>query len=141
LALLARGRRPALTFALALGLPLVGSTLYGDALSGGWYRWYVFDLLRGHAWDPEHKYGFWIHDLVRFAPVVGLCLLAWLRAPRVARPEAARAPLLTAAVAGLVVGAWISRAHVGGYENTLMPACLAAALCFGPALARALETG
>ena len=141
LALLVRGRRPALVFALALGLPLVASTLYGDAHSDGWYRWYVFDLLRSHSWTGDAAYGFWLYDLPRFAPVAGLALLAWLRAPRVARSEEQRAPILPYALAGLVLGSWISRAHVGGYDNTLMPACLAAALCFGPALARALETG
>jgi hypothetical protein len=141
LALLARGRRPALSFALALGLPLVASTLYGNALSGGWYRWYVFDLLRGHGWIDEPGSVFWLHDMPRFAPAAGLGLLAWLRAPRVARAEQPRAPILPAALAGLVLAAWVSRAHVGGYDNTLMPACAAAALIFGPALARTLETG
>ena len=139
LALLSRERRAALVFALALALPLLASTLYGNALSDGWYRWYVFDLLRGH---PMGNWGdFWLHDVPRFAPVVGLVLLAWLRAPRVASAAEKRAPVLPSALAGLVFAAWISRAHVGGYDNTLMPACAAAALVFGPALARTLATG
>ncbi len=141
LALMGRERRAGMIFALALGLPLAASTLYGDALSDGWYRWYVFDLLRGHAWDAQHSSGFWLKDMVVFAPAAGLALLAFLRAPRVARSAEPRAPILPFALAGLVLAAWISRAHVGGYDNTLMPACAAAALLFGPALARSLVTG
>ncbi len=121
LALFGLERRAGLVFALALGLPLAASTLYADALSDGWYRWYVFDLLRGHAWDARQEWGFWLKDIVVFAPAVGLTLLAWLHAPRPARPEDLRAGILPFALAGLVLAAWISRAHVGGYDNTLMP--------------------
>jgi hypothetical protein len=141
LALAGRERRAGIVFALALGLPLAACILLGDAHSEGWFRWYVFDLLRGHAWDAARLGGFWLELLGALAPVVGLALLARSRAGGRPNPAAGAAPIHAFALAGLVLAAWISRAHVGGYDNTLMPASAAAALVFGPALARGLETG
>ena len=140
LALASRERRLALAFGLALGIPLVVTTLNGDALAGGWYRWYVFELLRSHELDAPHARGFPLEFLGVFAPAAGLAVLTSFRTPRPAPTAARRAPVFAFALAGLVLASWISRAHVGGYDNTLMPAALAAALCFGPALARALES-
>lgn len=45
------------------------------------------------------------------------------------------------ALVGLVLAAGVGRAHAGGYDNTLLPACAAAALAFGVLLARLLALG
>jgi hypothetical protein len=77
--------------------------------------------------------------MAQLAPVIGIAVLAHFRAPRPDSGAGARAQVLPFALAGFVLAAWISRAHVGGYDNTLIPACAAAALLFGPALQRGLE--
>lgn len=139
LAFAGRDRRAALVFALALGLPLALCLWFGDAHSEGWFRWYVFDLLRGHPLDPQRISGFWLEMLAVLSPVAGLVVLARFRGAQAAKTPPAAAAIHGLGLAGLVLAAWLSRAHVGGYDNTLMPACAAAALVFGPALARTLE--
>jgi hypothetical protein len=135
-----RSRREALAFAAALAVLVVASTSFLDAHSDGWYRWYVFELLAGHAWAPDALLGFWRETLAALGLVVLLAL--WTRGRGGWRRED---PLRTwfylCAVGGLWLAAWIGRAHVGGWDNTLMPACAGAAMAFGPALARALESG
>ncbi len=132
LALAWRERRAALAFALALGVPLVASTWWLDAASDGWYRWYVFDLLRGAPLSGEMAWRFWVETLVCLAPAL---VLAWARRRSV---DYGPVFVLPAACAGLWLASWISRAHVGGFDNTLLQACLAAALLVGPALERTL---
>jgi Dolichyl-phosphate-mannose-protein mannosyltransferase len=127
-----RDRRAALPFALACFLPLALAAWSLDGASGGWFHWYVFDLLRGAPWSAGMAGQFWVEMLAHFAPALLLCLLGRPRAP------AGEAPVLAFALAGMGLVAWVSRAHAGGYDNVLMPACAAAALCFGVALARAL---
>lgn len=127
-----RERRAALAFALALGVPLVASTWWLDAASGGWYRWYVFELLRGAPLSGEMAWRFWVETLLALSPAL---VLAWARRRTI---EYGPTPIVPAAALGLWLSAWIARAHVGGWDNTLLPACLAAALLFGPALERTL---
>ncbi|MBK7644046.1 MAG: hypothetical protein IPJ19_13510 [Planctomycetes bacterium] len=138
LALAWRDARAALVFVLALGLPLLAGTWLADRQSDGWYGWYVFDLLRGHAWERERILGFWLELCGALAPVLALSVLAHFVGVHPPRPEGKRAPVHAFALAGLVLAAWLSRVHVGGYDNALMPAALAAALVFGPALASLL---
>jgi hypothetical protein len=128
-----RERRAALAFALALGLPLGLAAGSLDGASGGWFHWYVFDLLRGAPWSGAMAGQFWLEMLGHFAPVLLLALLARRTA------WAGEWIVVGSALAGLWLVSWISRAHTGGYDNTLMPACAVAALVFGVVLARALE--
>lgn len=141
-------RRDALAGFALLAVLVIGSTLVLDARSDGWYRWYVFDLVAGHRFLPAMALQFARETAFAFAPLVAL--VAWnvwsARTARTGRPdlgggaERARGPLVGALV-GLVLAAGLGRAHVGGYDNTLMPACAAAAIAFGPAVAALLARG
>ncbi len=137
---------------LTLAVLFVGSTVALDAATGGWYRYYVFSELSGQPLEPREWRGFWRIDLYsHLRPVAWLAVVAlgagvvaagrrWVKSGMRVRPVASirgvpaaslRAPAYAyeiAVVAGLLAAAWISRLHLGGYVNVLMPAYAAAAL-------------
>lgn len=140
-----RSRKDALVAAATLVVLVVASTLVFDARTDGWYRWYVFDQLAGQGLDRGLALGFAREVCLAFAPLLALAaLFAW----SVRRDGAALAPgaergiaPLAGVILGFGVAAAVGRAHPGGYDNTLLPACAAAALVFGVALARLLSMG
>lgn len=132
--LFARDRREAAVFALTLGIlagAVVGVLHRG---SDGWSSWYVFGLLGGHPWYPPKVGGFWTQDLLWLAPTFFAALGGLPREGE----RAGRAFLLWPTL-GMLAVAWMGRAHIGGYDNTLLPAALAAALLGGRVVGRALR--
>ncbi len=123
---------PALLTLTALAL---GSTLALNAATGGWYGYYVFAELASQPWAQPVWRSFWTEDVVgRQWPLVMLILaggatLLWAERARVRWRWPATYYALAAA--GLIVSAWLSRLHTGGYENVLMPAYAAIALLAG----------
>jgi hypothetical protein len=142
---------------------VAGSTLLLDALSGGWYRYFVVSELAGQPWQRRMWVGFWRIDLYRHlrplaylavgGAVAGIAVAwpwrqrtkpDWLRRLRVlgrpwARPLGVGYELNAAA--GLLLAAWFSRLHTGGYVNVLMPAYAGCALLGGLAFARLRQLG
>jgi len=131
-----RGPRAALLFTVVLAALVAGSTWIGDAQSDGWYSWYVFELLSGHAFEEAAIGGYWV-DLVRN---LGIALVVGVLGT-IAAPKDERAPFDLAFAIGLILIAWLSRAHVGGYDNTFLPACVAISLYAGVALSHAFHGG
>lgn len=133
LAIALQRRRAALVCLVILGAALGTSSFVLDSASEGWYRWTVYELLAGHAWDPAMRVGFWKELVLGLGPAFGIWLL-W----RFSQREPVDGPnsvVMWAALGGIVT-AWLGRSHSGGYDNTLMPAGLAAAMLFGPAVTR-----
>lgn len=132
-AVVLRDRRSGVVYVATL--VLLGGALAGwlEHASGGWFRWYVIDLLR--AENPVYRplvLGFWRELALQLGPAAVVVVLG-------AR-SGASAPgwaVLASAALGMLVVSWVSRMHIGGYDNTRLPACAAIALLFGPALARA----
>jgi hypothetical protein len=123
---------PALLTLLAL---LLASTAVLDALTDGWYRYYVFNELAQQSWAHQEWVGFWVNDILHRQWPLAILLIAGvvtLTARRKTRP-ALRSPALyhATAVLGLIGSAWLSRLHTGGYANVLMPAYAAIALAAG----------
>ncbi|MBK7878302.1 MAG: hypothetical protein IPJ77_21815 [Planctomycetes bacterium] len=142
-------RRDALACAGTLLALVAATTLVLDARTDGWYRAYVFDQLAGQGLDAGLALGFAKEISVAYAPLIALAgLVAW-RGTRDAHRDLAQdagepkrgvAPFAGALVGFLLV-AGVGRAHPGGYDNTLLPACAAAAVGFGCALARLHAAG
>jgi 4-amino-4-deoxy-L-arabinose transferase-like glycosyltransferase len=131
----------ALLFKPRRGLPFLGTAvglgaialLLLDRTSGGWFRYYVFDLPRSHRLVPAMVGGFWRVDvLTRIGPafLVGVLFLAH----DVSRGNRERASFLGLATAGAAASAWLSRMHLGGWPNVLMPLHAAVALLCGIAV-------
>ncbi len=121
---------PFLAAAVAAG---AGMTLLLDRASGGWFRYYVFDLPRSHAIVPAMILGFWKVDVlsgIGLACLVGVAYIGrglW-------GGDREGASLLGLAVAGAAGSAWLSRMHLGGWPNVLMPLHAAVALLGGVAV-------
>jgi len=128
LAALVPGPRRGLALAAALTeITILGiSTLVLGLTSGGWYVYYVFQLMSEHALNDSAFAGFW----TAAAPVMGIAAVAALIG-------ALRAPLvLLAGCAALVVESYTALVHSGGGPNSLLPACLAVALLAGLAMGK-----
>jgi hypothetical protein len=159
---LSRPRTGAAALATLAAL-VAGTTLLFDGLTHGWYRYFIVGELAGQPWDPKKWIGFWRLDLYRhLRPLVWLAIVALIavvvsavmgREPRRERGRAHptifgfvhRGALgvgyeLTA-VAGLLLAAWFSRLHTGGYVNVLMPAYAGCALVGGLAFAQVRRLG
>lgn len=117
-----------------LGLALASTTVL-DAATHGWYGYYVFSELAHQPWARQVWLGFWRNDILHRQWPLAILLLA--RAVTLSwharRPPALSSPTMyyAAAAAGLIVSAWVSRLHTGGYANVLMPAYAAIALLAG----------
>ncbi len=146
LVLLALTRRPVgVSATLTLAALVVISTVVLDAATGGWYRYYVFSELSGQGWAAPEWLDFWRTDLfshlwplcvllvVAVSVVLGLALRSRAEARRRTAGPAAAVPFTyqLAAVAGLLLAAWFSRLHTGGYLNVLLPAYAGCALIGG----------
>jgi hypothetical protein len=126
LAALAAGPRRRLTCVVALTeIAVLGiSTLVLGLTSGGWYVYYVFELMSEHALNYSAIGGFWTEIL----SVMGIAACAALIGAR-------RAPIVLLAGCGaLVIESYATLVHSGGDVNDLLPAYLAAALLAGLAM-------
>jgi hypothetical protein len=96
--------------ATALGALHVGSD--------GWSTFYLFTMPRHHGIVADHRLGFWINDVWPMLPLLLLGVLGfWLEWRRGRRGEAL---FLAAVGAGGMATSWLSRVHVGGFDNVLM---------------------
>jgi hypothetical protein len=111
--------RRALLFALSTAV-ILGSTVLTLHLStDGWFTFYVFEMPRHHGWQGEYKLRFFTSDLLPLLPIVLLSLVACAQRFRADPGEAA---LLAAFAGGATLTSYLSRLHVGGYDNVVMPA-------------------
>ena len=117
----------ALTEITVLGV----STLVLGLASGGWYVYYVFELMGEHSLAGSGFAWFW----TALATGVGLAACAALiGAPRVPR-------VLAAGCAALAVEGYAALVHSDGTINDVLPAYLAVALLAGLALGRGAAAG
>ena len=120
---------------LALFCLAGASTLWLDAASQGWYGYYVFSELSGQPWAQQVWVTFWTSDIwsAQWPLVImlgaGGAILAWDARRRLSWRSPAAYHLIAAA--GLIISAWLSRLHTGGFLNVLMPAYAAIALLAG----------
>jgi hypothetical protein len=131
----ALGSRPRVALA-ALGTLIVlagSSTLILDAATDNWYRYYVLSELTGQPVVTAQYRKFWHIELyanlrqLTWLAVLGLVAAVPFRRPRPSRAELGMAVYDLAAALGLLIAAWISIIHSGGWFNVLMPAYAAAA--------------
>jgi 4-amino-4-deoxy-L-arabinose transferase-like glycosyltransferase len=135
-------RRPRVG-AAALGtlvVLVVGSTLVMNALSHGWYGYYVFGELSHQPLVSAAVTGFWTHDLVDPLGIALLVGAAGVVGRWTSRRigSSSRLDLLgfdLAVVLGLVGASWVGRIHSGGSDDVLIPAAAGVALLVGHACA------
>jgi len=128
-----RGAALTLAFAALAG----GATPWLDQASGGWYRYYVFDLPRDHPIIGQLLRGFWTSE---YLGVYGLALaIAAFRFVRAPLGEWRRTGLDLVLLASLILTAYSTKIRVGSFDNLILPAHVAASLGLGWGLAALLE--
>ena len=129
--LLLTDRRAAVWFGVTAGLLSTLSFLALDALSDGWYRYYVVELprlrMRG-SFDGERLLTFWTGDILRHYPIALVLGLAGSLAVKRQRD--------VCVAVGLIATAWLARLEGGAWNNAVLPAYLAMAVLFGISLQR-----
>jgi hypothetical protein len=131
-ALLAGQRRRLACVAALAELAVLGiSTLVLALTSGGWYVYYVFDLMSEHSLTDTSFGWFW----TALATAMGLAACAALIGAR-------RVPgVLLAGCAALAAEGYAALVHSGGGINDVLPAYLAVALLAGLALGSGATPG
>ncbi len=135
--LVARGKWSRVAMPATLALLVAASTLAGNALTDGWYGYYVFDLPGQHPLRPDMWLGFWVFDIL---PTMGVALAASVAflATRIGRDQWRDLLFHACVLAGLAGASWSSRLHTGGWLNSLIPVHAGLALYMGMAVAGAL---
>jgi len=101
--------------------------------SDGWSTFYLFEMPTYHDTVPDNQLDFWTRDLWPMLPLVALGIGGCVIGCQKGR---AREALFLAAVGiGGLVTSWVSRMHVGGFDNVLMYG-FGAACVLGPIAAR-----
>jgi len=138
-ALVTRRRLERYWFPLIFSLLLLGSFLIMNTLTGGWYKHYVLDLPAEHDMDYRMVVRFLTTDVGQLA--IALCVAAVpilrLGAARSSTPDRNIQDVLV--FGSLFLGSLLSRIHVGGYENVLMPVYAGIAIYFGIGFAASLK--
>lgn len=116
--------------------------LHGTAIgllhagSDGWSTFYLFTMPGQHGTVAAHRLSFWTVDLLPMLPLVLLGLVGFWRQWR--SGSRGSALFLAAVGAGGLMTSWLSRLHVGGFDNVLMYG-FAAACVLGPIAAAPLR--
>jgi len=103
-----------------------------DLATDGWSTFYLFEMPSHHGVVGDRKLGFWTEDLVPMYPLVLLGVLGF-----VAQAQRGRGPALYLAAlgSGALLTSYLSRMHVGGFENVMMYGFAGACVLGGVALA------
>ncbi len=114
----------------------VGTTLWLDRASGGWYSYYTVDFAKylstSYTWDRFIRY--WTKDL--FGALPWACLVAAVYLILLRERERRSTRLFYAALlTGAALTSCVSRMHWGGAVNTLMPVYACLSILFGVAAA------
>lgn len=112
--------------AVAVGL----STVLFNALTGGWYGYYVFDLPRQHPVETLTWKTFWTLDILPWVSFALALLLIYL-INAAWRRRWCDLWFFGLALGGMMACGWGSRLHSGGYNNVLLPAYAALAIALG----------
>ena len=124
--LLGMHRRLAIVAALTEFAVLGVSTLVLALTSGGWYIFYVFQLMGEHSLTYGSFGWFWTAVASALGLAAAAALIGARRIP----------PVLLAGCAALAVEGYAALVHSGGGINDILPAYLAVALLAGLALGR-----
>lgn len=121
-------RRLVLPLVLITGL--VAVLTIGNATTDGWFGYYVVTLPRAHGVEWSLSPMFWWRDVV--LTVGGAALLAVVGIWKMGRrTDRSAFGFHTALLVGMLGAAWVSRIHIGGYGNVLLPGYAALSLVAG----------
>ncbi len=111
-----------IAFGAAIILGTGGWSIFLNWKSDGWFNYFVFMVPSGEPSVPGAWLRFWTQDLRLFFLPLGLAGFAVYRAFSHGGLFSEILWFRLCASAGMVGSAWITRTHVGSWNNVLMPA-------------------
>ena len=109
--------RVALKYGLTCAVMMVASLGLLHLTTNGWSTFYLLEMPSLHGVVGDRKLGFWTEDVVPMSPLLLLGLIGFVTRIR----SDARAALYLAAVgSGGLLTSYLSRMHVGGFDNVMM---------------------
>jgi hypothetical protein len=124
--------RNALRFGLGACAGIGASVGAMHLASDGWSTFFLFEMPQHHGWNFEYTTAFWFIDLPPMLPLLALGVAGFVAQWR--RGERGAALFLAAFGSGGILVSFLSRLHVGGFDNVVMYG-FAAACVLGPAAA------
>jgi len=134
-ALVTRRRFERLWFPLTFAVLLSGSFLIMNTLTDGWYMHYVFGLPGQHDVDYRMVVQFLTKDVAQLSIALCVAAIPFLRIGAAPNSKAGRIIQDILVFGSLFLVSLLSRIHVGGYDNVLMPVYAGIAIYFGIGLA------
>lgn len=119
---------------IAIRFGLVATAAMGASIgllhlsTDGWSTLYLFQMPQHHGWVGDRKLGFWTEDVVPMMPLLVLGLAGFITGIRGSKGTWC---YLSAFGCGGVACSWMSRMHVGGFDNVMMYG-FASACVLGP---------
>lgn len=128
-------RRRAVVFGAAFAVSWAASVSFAQWYYDGWFHYYTWTLARRHLWDVSGIESFLVEDLWRLYPA--LLAIGWLYFDAWRRGEGRTTLARGIEFGGLAVACCMSRMHVGGAANVIMPFVVAICIGAGMAIGRA----
>ncbi|MDB5106960.1 MAG: hypothetical protein JWP91_4649 [Fibrobacteres bacterium] len=126
-------------FLLGTVLGVGGSIWFLGHIGRGWYGYYVLKVSSGHGAYPGVWLTFWTKDLIgQFGLALALAGFGLWRIFRAEGRYSDRGWFRACGSAGMIGSAWITRTHVGSWDNVLLPAFAWLALMAGWGVAETL---
>jgi hypothetical protein len=94
----------------------------------GWSTLYLFQMPQHHGWVGDRKLGFWTEDMLPTLPLLALAFTGFVAGWREGNGKWS---YMAAFFAGGIACSWMSRMHVGGFDNVMMYG-FASACVLGP---------
>jgi hypothetical protein len=120
--------RVAIRFGLVSVVAMSASIGLLHLATDGWSTLYLFQMPQHHGWVGDRKLGFWTEDMVPMLPLLVLGLAGFATG---LRDGTGKWPYLAAFCSGGIACSWMSRMHVGGFDNVMMYG-FASACVLGP---------
>ena len=118
-----------LVFPLVLAFLVAACVIIANYFTNGWFSYYIFELPRQHGFTAPYKYAFWSKDLLAGIGIAsGMSLFYAIRLSFSGKRNDAIFTWLM--LVGMILMSWISRLHLGGYDDVLMPAFAAIVIFF-----------
>ncbi len=124
-------RKLGLGYGLGLVVLAGGGFLGLHHTSQGWSSYFLFEQLGRHPWHGPGLWEFWSRDMLSWGPaLIALGIATGSAGGQAAETTKTTLPLAGWSI-GLLLASWLGRMHLGGYDNTLLPAALACSLLVG----------
>jgi len=128
--LLFENLKRSLYFIITFALLTIGSTLFFNHLTDGWYWFWNFSLVAAHRWNYQFLLLFWTIDLLK--PLsIAISFTLFLFLLKLFNRQIKENLFYLGFALGMFGCAWSSRLHYGGYENVLIPAHIILAIFMG----------